>query len=185
MLLWSRMYLQRCFLPELKCPCIILIWPDHKPPVQRLPLYIVVKCRSRTYFCPQATADGNCQNLLDTLVFWQLIFMTIKKMLFTCSLGEQKWHTWPHAKIIKSWFVDSSFHHKQCVVFFWHRDFIHEMILIWADDFDDSLLIECWSWHCLVALNPLLMYSRSMSLHNWEQLGLHILVFVLPTGRMC
>lgn len=59
------------------------------------------------------------------------------------------------------------------------------MSLIWTDAFDDSLLIERWSWRGLVDLNLLLMYSRAMSLHNWEQLGLHILVFLLPTGRMC
>lgn len=59
------------------------------------------------------------------------------------------------------------------------------MSLVWTDAFDDSLLIERWGWQGLVDLNLLLMYSRAMSLHNWEQLGLHIFVFLLPTGRMC
>lgn len=59
------------------------------------------------------------------------------------------------------------------------------MSLIWTIAYNDSLLIERWSWQSLVDLNLLLMYSRAVSLYNWEQLGLHIFVLLLPTGRMC
>lgn len=185
----SRIFLHlSCFLPQFKCPSVTLIRLDHKPPGIASGA-VCTKYRSRTYFCPQDAADGSCQNLQDTKLFlWNSWFLdedsAIKTSLFTCSIGEQNWHLTIRRKNGRKVFVDSYFPPQVMFSFFWQRSYpLNELSLdwcLWRQSVDRALkLAESGN------LNLLLMYSRAMSLHNWEQLGLHIFVFLLPPGRMC